>query len=225
MKFFVAMLASLLIGCAATNGSERPKDPIQAVTFKSQALKLYRAQAGPGAIVFPLGVFNEAAADLLVAVLAKADEENRPVLIVIDSPGGSLSAAYRIMRAIDISGSPIVCLGDGMVASSAFFTFIQCPVRLATPKTIFLAHGPSVTMRFEGGAKEMRNELEELKVVTSSLCVHVSAHTKITKAECMERAAEKDWYFDTDDAKTYGVLDRIVKPQHLPPPTPVTASE
>lgn len=81
--------------------------------------------------------------------LAKEDKE-KPIDIVLDSPGGSLIAGYLMIDKIEhlkAQGVKFRCFVHSVAASMAFQTLLHCNERYATPHAVLLWHPVRVFWR------------------------------------------------------------------------------
>lgn len=69
------------------------------------------------------------------------------VRVVINSPGGNVSAAEGITNVFMFgraNGIKVRCMVDGEASSAAFWILEACGERMATPKSRFMAHSPYI---------------------------------------------------------------------------------
>jgi ATP-dependent Clp protease protease subunit len=95
-------------------------------------------------------------------------EERKPILIFINSPGGSLDATFTMIDAIKMSKTPVYTINIGCAYSGGFFTFIAGHKRFAYPQSSFLFHEGAVNMggdagKFQNFSSFYKRQLELLK--------------------------------------------------------------
>lgn len=80
-------------------------------------------------------------------LFALAQDNNKPIDIVISSPGGSISQGLTFIKAMEDvkrKGVTIRCFVPTLAASMAFTIFTQCSERYALPFARLLFHSPRV---------------------------------------------------------------------------------
>lgn len=134
--------------------------------------------------------------------------EREPIILYIDSPGGSPVEGFAIIEAIKASKTPVTTVNIGQWSSMAFLIGITGHLRLSLPNMTFLLHdGWNIVSNSSNKVRDRArfDARYEKKVVRK----HVLQHTKLSKQEYEKRARE-EFYMLTDDALKYGVIDRIV---------------
>lgn len=126
------------------------------------------------------------------AILAMSLESDKPIDILISSPGGSVIAGLFFMDAMDrvkSRGIKIRCLVDKMAASMAMHIFGNCDERYALANSLLLWHPAYVTINFGRVTEERANELkEQLKMLTAHLEVKLKKALMIT-----DEVYERHW--------------------------------
>lgn len=134
--------------------------------------------------------------------------ERKPIVLYINSPGGTVEDGFAIIETIKLSKTPVITVNVGRWESMAFLIGIAGHWRLSLPNMVFLMHdGRALLMdsanKVRDGARF--SERYEKKVIRR----HVLKHTKISKKEYKKRARE-EFYMLAEDALKYGVIDQIV---------------
>ncbi len=116
-----------------------------AVTAKvmAQCLIPYpdKLRDGIAAVTLYGKVSDEAAATLIEQIQA-ANKENtsKPILLYINSPGGSVLAGGLIIDAMEASRRPIITVCTSACISMAFYVFEHGSKRLMLPHSLLMAH-------------------------------------------------------------------------------------
>ena len=135
-------------------------------------------------------------------------EEREPIKLYINSNGGALSGALKIIDAIKLSKTPVYTINTGMAYSAGFFIFITGEERYAYPNSSFLFHEGSISMgvsdagKFRNYANFYERLLLKLKDITLS-------NTKMTE-EDYEAHKKDDRWFLADEALELGICDEIL---------------
>lgn len=136
----------------------------------------------------------------------------KPILIIINSPGGSVDAGFAIWDQIKMITSPVTTLVTGLAASmgSVLSLCAEPKRRLATPNARFMIHQPMISGVIRGQATDLEIQAREiLKTRKALVDLYVAATGK--NEETIERAIDRDTWMTADEALEFGLLDKIVK--------------
>lgn len=133
----------------------------------------------------------------------------RPVVIEIDSPGGSLFAALDMQKAIERHPYKTTCVVDGRAASAAFVTLQSCSVRLMTSRSVLMMHHASIN-NASGQSHELQNAAGALVALDRAAVLQVSKRLDITpeELECKIHSG-REWWMASDEATEYSAIDGI----------------
>lgn len=138
----------------------------------------------------------------------KLEADRTPIRLFIDSPGGDISAGFKLVDAITTSKTPVYTINESKCYSMAFLIFICGSKRFSTPKATFLMHdgvmffGNSVNKAFD--AADFYKRFEE-KIVKG----HVLQYSKMPGEE-YDRLRSKEYYMMPEEAKEHGFLDEVI---------------
>jgi ATP-dependent Clp protease protease subunit len=156
-----------------------------------------------------------------------------PIFIVIDdSPGGSVMAGYKILKAMHGSKAPVYVVVKSFAASMAACLTTQAKKSFAYPNAIIMHHQLSVGVM--GNLTQHRENVKDLEEWWRRLADPVAQKMGITRDEFIKRMYEKtstgDWSEFADDAQKLKWVDVIVEeieetallrhPDTLPAPAP-----
>ncbi len=135
-------------------------------------------------------------------------EERKPVMLYINSPGGSLTDGFALASIIEASKTPIYTVNIGECSSMAFLIGITGHKRYSIKNAVFLMHDGA--MYAAGSSNKVYDQVRfyedyDNKVVRK----HVLKHTKITKKK-YEQLLRKEAYMLPEEALKLGVIDKIV---------------
>ena len=124
-------------------------------------------------------------------LLLEADN-NDPVYVYIDSPGGDVSAGFAIYDMIRFVSCPVVLVGNGLIASAAALILLAVPKerRVGFPNSEYLIHQP----------------LSQMEGTASDILIHAENLTK-TKAKINKIISEASGK-DLDKVKEMGLKFR-----------------
>lgn len=134
--------------------------------------------------------------------------ERDPIILYINSPGGSVVEGFAIIEAIKASKTPVYTVNMGQWCSMAFLIGITGHRRFSLPNMTFLLHdGWNIMANSSSKVRDLArfDEYYAKKVVRK----HILNHTKLSSKEYKKRARE-EFYMLANDALKYGVIDQIV---------------
>lgn len=134
-------------------------------------------------------------------------EKRRPITLLIHSCGGDLFSTLFLIDIIKQSKTPICTVGMGLVASAAYYIYINGHKRLAFENTVFLQHDGTISIADSNSkVKDFMafNDLMEERIKESIL-----TQTKID-ADFYDKTFDKEYYFFANKGKELGVVDKII---------------
>jgi ATP-dependent Clp protease protease subunit len=133
------------------------------------------------------------------------------ITLIINSPGGSVDAGFAVWDQIKMISSPVTTLVTGLAASMGSILSLCGGKgrRLATPNARILIHQPSIHGGVRGQASDLEIHAREiLKIRSRIIDLYVEATGK--DRETIASAIERDTWLGADEAKEFGLIDRIV---------------
>ncbi|MER2006523.1 MAG: ATP-dependent Clp protease proteolytic subunit [Psychrobacillus sp.] len=136
--------------------------------------------------------------------------QREPIEMFINSGGGSATAGFAIIGAMEMSETPIVTYGIGIVASMALGIFVTGDVRIANRFCRFMYH--SVAYGEEGFIQDHIDGLKEVGIVQDMYNSLFLDRTKFTP-EMMREITEKkqNFFFSGKKAVKFGIADDVMK--------------
>lgn len=134
-------------------------------------------------------------------------DKRQPITILIHSCGGDLFSTLFLIDIIKQSETPICTVGMGLVASAAYYIYINGHDRLAFENTVFLQHDGTISIADSNSkVKDFMafNDLMEERIKESIL-----TQTKID-SDFYDKTFDKEYYFFADKGKELGVVDKII---------------
>lgn len=138
-------------------------------------------------------------------------EPGKPILFIINSPGGSVDSGFAIWDQMKLLSSPVVTLVTGLAASMGSLLSLVAGKgrRLATKNSRIMIHQPLIGGLIRGQATDLEIQAKEmLKTRDQIVDVYVDATGK-TRAE-IEKAISRDNWMTADEAKAFGLLDKVI---------------
>ncbi|WP_406628312.1 ATP-dependent Clp protease proteolytic subunit [Patulibacter brassicae] len=173
-------------------------------------------------IIFLGQPIDDQIANLVVAQLLHlaSDDEDKDISLYINSPGGSVTAGLAIMDTMNFVRPDVrtICVGIAMSAGSLLLAAGAKGKRFSLPNSRILTHQPSVT-GFEGQASDIEIHARELLKTRSKLNEIYVGLTGQSR-ETIDRDMERDRFFSPEEAREYGLIDRVLGAEDEVSPTP-----
>ena len=161
-------------------------------------------------VVFLGSAIDDEVANLVVAQLLhlEAEDPDKDIQLYVNSPGGSAYAGlaiYDTMRFIrpDVATT---CCGIAMSAGSLVLCGGAPGKRSALPNSRILIHQPS--SQFQGQSTDMAIHAEETLALRRRL-EEIYAEQTGQSARQVSGDLERDKFFTPEEARDYGLIDRI----------------
>ncbi|MEI8301609.1 MAG: ATP-dependent Clp protease proteolytic subunit [Chlamydiota bacterium] len=142
----------------------------------------------------------------------------KPILFVINSPGGAVDCGFAIWDQIKLMKSPITTLITGLAASMGSVLSLVAGKgrRFATPNSRIMIHQPRVSGVIRGQATDLEIQAKEILKMRNALVeLYVEATGQDTKV--IERALDRDKWMSAQEALDFGLVDKIItKPSDMP---------
>jgi len=146
------------------------------------------------------------------------------IQLIVNSPGGGLSAGFAIIDIMEWSQIPVFTTGIGMIASMGLMVFMagERGHRVLTPRTSVLSHrftGLSFGKHSELVAGRKEQDLAHCRIVN-----HYIQHTNVKSEEDLGRTLlrDSDVWLTPEEAVRFGLADLVQKDRKAPYPDVVT---
>lgn len=136
-----------------------------------------------------------------------------PIEMYINSGGGSATAGFAIISAMELCEAPIITFGLGMVASMALGIFVAGDVRIASRLTRFMYH--SVAYGNEGHLQDHEDGIVEAGILQEMYDELFLDRTKLSAPRMHKiRKTKKNFFFSGQRAVEIGIADEVLdKPE------------
>jgi ATP-dependent Clp protease protease subunit len=135
----------------------------------------------------------------------------KPVLFVINSPGGSIDSGFAIWDQIKMITSPVATMVTGLAASMGSLLSLSAAKgkRIATPNARIMIHQPLIGGLIRGQATDLDIQAKEM-LKTRAMIVDIYARATGKDAKVIEKAIDRDNWMTAQEALEFGLLDKIV---------------
>jgi ATP-dependent Clp protease protease subunit len=162
-------------------------------------------------VIFLGQPIDDQVANLVVAQLLHLESEDpeKDVSIYINSPGGSMYAGLAIYDTMQFIKPDVqtTCVGMAMSMGSLLLAGGSEGKRAALPNSRILIHQPSGA--FEGTSSDIEIHAREVLNLRRRVDEIYSKHTG-QPIEQVTADMERDRFFTSDEAKEYGLVDRVL---------------
>lgn len=150
---------------------------------------------------------NRVCAQLL---LLSAEDPRTDISLYVNSPGGSVHDGMAIFDTMQLIPNDVATLAMGFAASMGQFllTVGTAGKRFALPNARIMMHQPSSGIG--GSAADIAIQAENLEQLKRSIERITAAHTG-QSVETIARDSDRDRWFTAEQARAYGMVDRVVE--------------
>ena len=162
-------------------------------------------------IVFVVGPINDTVASLVTAQLLflESEDPKKEISLYINSPGGLVTAGLGIYDTMQYIKPEVNTLCIGQAASMGSFLLAAGAKgkRFSLPNSRIMVHQPSAG--FQGQATDIEIHANEVLSLKKRLNEIYSKHTGKSVDE-IKTALERDNFMTPDNAKDFGLIDKVV---------------
>jgi len=168
-------------------------------------------------IVFVTGGVEDGLASLVMAQLLFLESENpkREIAMYINSPGGIVTSGLAIYDTMQYIRSPVstVCMGQAASMGSLLLAAGEKGSRIALPNARIMVHQPSGG--FRGQASDIERHADDIIATKRRLNEIYVKHTG-QPFERVEKTLDRDHFMTAEEAKAFGIVDRVYEKRELP---------
>ena len=162
-------------------------------------------------IVFVSGPIETDMANTVVAQLLFLEKENPDddIQMFINSPGGVINAGMAILDTMNYIKCDVSTIAVGLAASMGSFLLAHGTKgkRFTLPNSKIHIHQPLGGV--EGQASDIAIEAQEILKIREKLYKMLAKQTGQSMKQ-IEKDADRDMYFTADEAKEYGLVDKVI---------------
>jgi len=162
-------------------------------------------------IVFVVGPINDAVASLVTAQLLflESEDPKKEISLYINSPGGLVTAGLGIYDTMQYIKPEVntLCIGQAASMGSFLLAAGSKGKRFSLPNSRIMVHQPSAG--FQGQATDIEIHANEVLSLKKRLNEIYSKHTG-KPVEEIKKALERDNFMTPNNAKDFGLIDKVV---------------
>ena len=155
------------------------------------------------------GVDDKLARRICERLLALDSESDKPILLVVSSPGGHVESGDMIHDMIKFVSADVKILGSGWVASAGalIYSAAKKENRYSLPNTRFLLHEPRGG--FGGQASDIDIQVREIVRMRERLN-KIFAEATGQPLEKIKADTDRDHWMSAEEAVSYGLVGKII---------------
>ncbi|WP_163269695.1 ATP-dependent Clp protease proteolytic subunit [Chelativorans alearense] len=167
-------------------------------------------------IIFITGPIEDSVAALVCAQLLFLEAENakKEIALYINSPGGVVTSGMAIYDTMQFIQPPVstLCFGQAASMGSLLLCAGAKDMRFATPNARIMVHQPSGG--FQGQASDIERHAQDIIKLKRRLNEVYVTHTG-QDYETIEKTLDRDHFMNSDEAKEFGLIDRVITNREL----------
>ena len=156
---------------------------------------------------------NDTTASLITAQLLflEGQDPDQDISLYINSPGGSVTAGFAIFDTMNYIRCDVSTICIGLAASFGAFLLAAGTKgkRFALPNAEIMIHQPAISGGIQGPASDIKIMSDHMQRNKQRLNQLLAKNTGRTLAE-IERDTERDNFMTAEEAKAYGLIDRVI---------------
>jgi ATP-dependent Clp protease protease subunit len=163
-------------------------------------------------IIFLGEPINDAVSNTFIAQLLFLDAENNKedIKIYVNSPGGSVTSALAMYDTMQHVKSDVatICVGQAASAAAVLLAAGAKGKRFALPNARIMIH--QIMGGVEGQQADIEIQAKEMLRMKNQVNTILANHTG-QSIKTIEKDSDRDNFMTPEDAKKYGLIDKIIK--------------
>lgn len=166
-------------------------------------------------IIYLDGEINKTLIDGMCYLINKANIESNidNIIMYIDSHGGDLTSAFKLVDLMELSKVHITTICMGSADSSALIILMSGHTRLISKRSSCVSHKPSLTLApdVELSALDLKRINKDHQKTEADLVILYMEKTKLSEKEIRSKLLkDEDVMLYAQDALHYGIVDAIL---------------
>jgi ATP-dependent Clp protease protease subunit len=168
-------------------------------------------------IIFLGGAVDDNLASIVIAqmLFLESEDPGKDINIYINSPGGLVTAGLAIYDTMQYIKCPVstLCFGQAASMAAVLLAAGEAGKRFALPHSRILLHQPMGG--FQGQATDIDIHAREILRMREELDQILVKHTGQPE-EKVHRDTERDYFLDGEQAREYGIIDKVIAKRDIP---------
>ena len=158
--------------------------------------------------LFLYDVVDEDSAPVIIKAMYALDTINHnPIMVYLNTPGGSCSDGLAIIDAMKTVESPIVTIISNEVCSMGGHISVAGNKRVCYPNSVWMAHDMATYMEDYSG--KIRDRAKFLEKYYKILEENLRKHTKLSEKE-LKKARDGELWLFAEEMLEKGIVDEIL---------------
>ena len=162
-------------------------------------------------VIFLGGQIDDHVANTVIAQLLflQSEDPKKDISLYVNSPGGSVTAGLAIVDTMNYIKNDVstVCVGMAASMGAVILASGKKGKRYALPNAEVMIHQPLGGV--EGQASDI--EISAKRILKNRDVLNkILAKTTGQPLAKIEKDADRDFFMDTDEAKKYGIIDKVL---------------
>lgn len=163
-----------------------------------------------------LGDIDSGSAGMVVSQIItynKEDEKNnipvenrKPILIYLNSLGGSVIDGYAIMDVIELSKTPVYTIAIGSIYSMGACIFLTGHTRIMYPRSTIMFHDGNTQV--VGSSRKVKDTVDFFNRIAANDKEYILKRTDITE-ELYDNKQSDEWYLTAPECLQLKIADKI----------------
>ncbi|MFA6118416.1 MAG: ATP-dependent Clp protease proteolytic subunit [Parachlamydiales bacterium] len=138
-------------------------------------------------------------------------DNKKPILFVINSPGGAIDSGFAIWDNIKMISAPVYTIATGLAASmgSLLLLVAKKGKRFATENSRIMIHQPLVSGVIRGQATDLDIQAKEM-LKARDMIVSIYADATGKDKATINKAIDRDNWMSAKEAKAFGLIDEVI---------------
>jgi len=163
-------------------------------------------------IIFLGSAIDDVVANTVIAQLLflESEDSKKDIKLYVNTPGGSVTAGMAIYDTMQYVKSDVmtICIGLAGSMGAVLLAAGKKGKRIALPNSEILLH--QVMGGAEGQAADIKVRAEHILKIRDRLNQILAQHTN-QPLKKIETDTDRDFFMSAEEAKKYGVVDKIIK--------------
>ncbi len=163
-------------------------------------------------IIFLGGGIEDHMANLIIAQLLflESEDPDRDIHLYVNSPGGVVTAGMAIYDTMQYLKAPVstICVGQAASMGAVLLAAGAPGKRFSLPNSRIMIHQP--LGGFQGQATDISIHANEILRMRETLNGLLAKHSG-QEVEKIAADTERDFFMDSEAARSYGIIDSIVE--------------
>ena len=162
-------------------------------------------------IIFLGDMIDDNVANTIIAQLLflESEDKNKDIKLYVNTPGGSVTAGMAIYDTMQYVKPDVatICVGLAGSMGAVLLAAGKSGKRFTLPNSEILLH--QIMGGVEGQAQDIKIRAEHILKIRDRLNKILSQHTG-QPLKKIERDTDRDFFMSADQAKKYGIVDKII---------------